>query len=338
MKLNSEQIREICQGAVRVNESDTGIQLFRFTAEQEAYYLKTNVNFHKKALAAAGMKLCFETDSRSLFLKVYVTPGSTRTYFSFDVTVDGSIIGHLDNFIEEEVPEIYTTMQGELGEFSKNFDLGEGTKKVCVYLPWSVAVEIREISVDDNAFIKPLKPAKKLLVFGDSITQGYDALRPMNRYAAKLADALGAGEINKGIGAEKFCPQLAKLRDDFEPEYILVAYGTNDWTHLEEADFMVRCSAFYETLSNNYPNSVIWALTPIWRGDCDGERVFGAFDKVAEDMQKITEPFKNIVCINGFDLVPHDDRFFADGRLHPNDKGFACYFEGLWESLKQYVI
>jgi len=55
-------------------------------------------------------------------------------------------------------------------------------------------------------------------------------------------------------------------------------------------------------------------------------------------MQKITEPFKNIVCINGFDLVPHDDRFFADGRLHPNDKGFACYFEGLWESLKQYVI
>ena len=43
MKLNAEQIHDICQGAVRVNESDTGVQLFRFTAEQEAYYLKTNV-------------------------------------------------------------------------------------------------------------------------------------------------------------------------------------------------------------------------------------------------------------------------------------------------------
>ena len=28
----------------------------------------------------------------------------------------------------------------------------------------------------------------KLLCFGDSITQGYDALHPSNRYAAQLAD------------------------------------------------------------------------------------------------------------------------------------------------------
>ena len=329
MKLNAEQMRDICQGAVRVTECDTGVRFFRFTEEQEAYYLKTNVNFHKKALASAGMKLCFETDSRFLALKVNVTPGSTRTYFSFDVAVDGSVIGHLDNFVETEVPDIYTTMECPLGAFSKTFDLGEGTKKVSIYMPWSVAVEIRELSLDDNAFIKPIKMSKKLLVFGDSITQGYDALRPMNRYAAKLADALGVEEVNKGIGAERFCPELVKLKDDFDPDYILVAYGTNDWSHVEEADFLVRCRDFYEILSNHYPNAVIWALTPIWRGDCDGERVFGPFDKVAEDMQKITEPIKNISCISGFDFVPHDAGFFADGRLHPNDNGFGYYFDHL---------
>ena len=72
MKLNLEQIRHICQGAVRVEACDTGVQLFRFTKEQEDYYRQTNMNFYKKALASAGMKLCFETDSRFLFLKVNV--------------------------------------------------------------------------------------------------------------------------------------------------------------------------------------------------------------------------------------------------------------------------
>lgn len=333
MKLNFEQIRSVCLGAVRISETENGICMYRFTEEQEEIYRKANSDFYKKSFATAGVKLYFETDSRSLFLKVNVTPGSSRRYFSFDIMADGKPVGYLDNYSDVSLPQAYTQIQLPLGEFSKTFEMSEGTKKVCIYLPWSVAVEIREISVEDNAFIKPIKPAKKLLVFGDSITQGYDALRPSRRYAARLAEALDAEEINKGIGGERFFPALAESRDDFEPDYITVAYGTNDWSGITEEVFKNKCLAFYTALSKNYPKTKIFAITPIWRKDCMETKAFGDFSKVAQDIKNIVKSFENITYIHGFDFVPQDESYFADLRLHPNDSGFDYYFQSLYAQI-----
>ena len=160
MKLSSEQIQSVCLGAVRTVEKENSVCLYRFTEEQEEIYRRTDAGFHTKALAAAGMKIYFETNSRSLFLKVNVGRGSSREYFSFDVTVDGKPVGYLDNYSDVNLPQDYTQILLPHGEFSKSFGLGEGIKKVCIYLPWSVAVEIRELSLEDNAFIKPIRPAK----------------------------------------------------------------------------------------------------------------------------------------------------------------------------------
>ena len=331
MELNFDQICSICLGAVRVKKTEEGVRLYRFTEEQEEIYRRTNINFHMKSMSTAGMKLYFETDSRALFFRVNVTPGSSRTYFSIEVKVNGKPVGYLDNYSDVTLPLDYTQMQLPQGEFSKHFELGEGTKKVCIYLPWSVAVEIREISLDENAFMKPIKPAKKLLVFGDSITQGYDALRSSKRYAARLAEALDAEEINKGIGGEVFFPALAESRDDFEPDYISVAYGTNDWNALKEEDFKNKCQAFYAALNKHYPEAQIFAITPIWRKDYMEERDFGEFCRVAEDIENIVSSFNNVKCIHGFEFVPQDENYFADLWLHPNDIGFDHYFENLYE-------
>ncbi len=335
MKLTYEQIGAICQGAVRTAKTENGVCLYRFTKEQEALYRQVSADFYQKSLATAGMKLWFETDSTSLFLKVNVTPASSRQYFSIDVMVDGAPVGYLDNFSEIDLPQVYTTIQCPLGEFSKQFPLGGGTKQVCIYLPWSMAVEIQELRLDDHAWIKPIKSAKKLLVFGDSITHGYDALRPSNRYAAKLAKALGAEEVNKGIGGERFFPALAETREPFEPDYITVAYGTNDWSGLGEEEFKEKCQAFYAALSRNYPNSRIFAITPIWRKDHKEEKKFGPFDKVSEDIENIVKEFENITCIRGFGFVPQDETYFADLRLHPNDDGFEEYFRGLYREIRE---
>lgn len=337
MKLSHDQIQSICLGAVRTVRTENGICLRRFTEKQEEIYRRTDVGFHIKSLAAAGMKLCFETDSKSLFLKVNVSRGSSRTYFSFDIMVNGKMVGYLDNFSDVELPQDYTKMELPHGEFSKCFALGEGIKQVCIYLPWSVAVEINELSVDDNSFVKPVRPAKKMLVFGDSITQGYDALRPSKRYAARLAEALDAEEVNKGIGGEQFFPELAESPDSFEPDYISVAYGTNDWSKSTEEDFKNRCYAFYRALSQNYPNAKIFAITPIWRKDGQQEKPFGDFCKVKEGIQEIVKAFDNITFIDGYEFVPQDENYFADLRLHPNDNGFAHYFRNLSEKIKDKI-
>ena len=335
MKLSHEQIRAICQGAVRTKETEKGVRLYRFTEAQEELYRQVKADFHRKSFASAGMKLCFKTDSTSLFLKVNVTPASTRQYFSIDVWANGIPAGYLDNYSHMELPQNYASVQCPLGEFSKKFELGEGDKLVKIYLPWSVAAEIMELSLDDHAWLTPDRPEKRLLAFGDSITQGYDALRPSSRYIARLAEALGAEEVNKAIGGEWFRPELVRAREAFEPDYITVAYGTCDWSRLGEEEFKDNCRRFYEALCRDYPSAEIIAITPIWRKDYKEDTKFGPFFKVAEDIEAITKEYENITCCHGFDFVPPEEKYFGDLWLHPNDRGFDHYFRKLFGQLKK---
>lgn len=337
MELSFAKIKEIATGAVRIEEGNGTVKLYRFTKEQEELYRVTNQEFYMKALSTAGIKLSFRTDSKNLSLKITTAQGSSRRYFSVDVVVDGKPLGYLDNFSDAVLPEDYTGLEFPLGNFEKSFSLGEGIKTVCVHLPWSASASIDALSIDDGAFIEGVKPQKKLLAFGDSITQGYDALRPSNRYIARLADKLGVEEFNKAIGGEIFFPSLAKLRDSFVPDYITVAYGTNDWYHTDAETFKANCKAFYSTLRENYPESKIFAITPIWRKDMNEKRVFGNFKNVEVYIKDAVKDLENITVISGFDFVPKDETYFGDLRLHPNDKGFECYFESIYDKIKSEI-
>ena len=338
MKLDFEKIKEITTGAVRIIQKDDGeIAFYRFTKAEEELYKKTNESFYMKCFATSGVKLLFKTNSKNLILKIFTSYANSRGYFSFDVLVDGETVGYIDNFSDLKLPEDYVDRAYPREETEKEFHLGDGVKTVCIHFPWSTGSTIREITVDDDAFVEAVKPKNKLLVYGDSITQGYDAFRPSNRYIAKLADALDAEELNKAIGGEKFFPELAELKDNFAPDYVTVAYGTNDWNNIDEETFKINCRAFYKKISENYPDAKIFAITPIWRKDMNEEREFGEFQKVEEDIKNETAEFENVMLISGFRFVPQDEKYYADFRLHPNDDGFKFYFDNLYSKIKKYI-
>ena len=338
MKLNFSQIRSITTGAVRLTEESGRIQFHRFTPEQEQHYQQyENGAFFDKVLATAGICLRFRTDSSRLYLKMRMSAGSSRTYYAVDVTVDGQLLGSLDNFSQVQLQENYPAQKFPLGEISGQFQLGTGEKSVCVYFPWSAKAELLEMELEDGAAVIPVKPAQKLLCFGDSITQGYDALHPMNRYPAILAQALGAEEYNKGIGGEIFSPALAACPDGFLPDYITVAYGTNDWSVSDEETLADNSRRFYKTLSETYPDGKIFAITPIWRKDLQEYRPFGLFKRVAEVIEEAVAQLPNVTAISGFDFVPQDEALFADLRLHPNDAGFAHYAQNLCQKMEKIL-
>ncbi len=334
MNLNLSQIRDITTGAVRIEEIDKDIHFYRFTKQQEELYKNRSDDFYKKSFATSGVRFRFRTNSQTLFLRTEITGGSSRTYFAFDVFVNGVKIDTLDNFFNIDIPQNYATLKLPHGEFSKKFNLGAGDKEVCIYFPWSVNAVVKELTLDNGSFIKPSKPSKKILCFGDSITQGYDALYPCNKYISKLANMLDAEEYNKAIGGEIFFPELAATREDFEPDYITVAYGTNDWNRCSKEEFTYNCSEFLHHLHNNYPTSEIFVFTPIWRKEMNESRPFGDFKSVGEIIQKQAMGFNNISVIQGFEFVPQNEDLFADLRLHPNDKGFAYYFDNLSKRIK----
>ncbi len=338
MKLTNEQIKELATGAVRFEEKDEVLHLFRFTQEQQELYRgRGEGHRYRNTFSTAGIRLVFRTDSRTLYLKVQVDPGCSRKYFSFDIFADGRSLGHMDNFSDAALPRNYTGTDLIQGEKEGAFELGEGIKIVTVYLPWSAVASIKALELEDGAFYEAVKPRKKLLAFGDSITQGYDALRPSNRYVARIADLLGAEEFNKGIGGEVFFPELAAERDSLQPDYITVAYGTNDWGKKDADTFLKDCRAFYRNLSCNYPGVRIFAITPIWRAAMDEIRMVGKFEDLEQLIRKAVEGLENVTVLTGFDFVPKNEDYFADLRLHPNDEGFAHYAQNLYAAMKKEI-
>ena len=329
MKLSLEQIKKIAVGTAYVDEADGRIVLHRFTKEQEEAYKGWDDDFYNKTFATAGVRLEFFTDSTSMFIKVKTRPGSSRRFFTHDIFVNEKMIGQLGASYDESavIDSIYV---------SGKFALGEGKKQVCVYFPWSFASEIAEISLDDASSLEPVTKKYRMIMFGDSITHGYDAYSTSNSYSNKLADFINANAVNKGIGAERFRPELAALKDYFDPDIITVAYGTNDWGCNDQKAFEEMSKGFYENLSKNYPNAKIFAITPIWRDDIDDSRDF-KFRYVNEYLHKIADSLENVTAIDGYDLVPEDTSLFADLYLHPNDAGFAYYAARLYDKIKNLI-
>ena len=335
MKLTFEQIKEITTGAVQIVKNEQGICFHRCTKEQEEAYKTVREDFYEKALSSAGVKFVFQTDSVNLGMEFITSPICNRTYFSVDIFVDGKMVDCVDNFSSVEYPPNYTTHPFPLGDVSKRISLKPGIKTVCIHLPWSVETVLKTICIDDGAFVKGVQPEKKLLAFGDSFTQGYDALHPSKRYIAQIANKLNAEEFNKAVGGARFTPEVAAIKDDFNPDYIFVAYGTNEW-NCESEDFLkIKCEKFFSNLYGHYPKSKIFVVTPIWRKDFQEDRIFGKFEKVEEDIREIVKDIRNVTVISGFDLVPENENLYGDFRLHPNDEGFEYYYKALYEKMRK---
>lgn len=334
MVLDYDIVKSITVGASDVIETAAGIAFSRFTDKQRRLYCNRTEDAYLRSLSSSGIKLSFTTDSTILFMKIDVALASSRKYFSVDVYVNDTCVGYIDNFNTDTLPTFYTNEKFELGIFSKEFYLGEGEKQVTVYLPWSVSLLLKEVSLCDASFVEPFKRNKKLLAFGDSITQGYDALRPSGTYVSGLAGMLGCDEYNKGIGGEVFFPELATTKECFIPDYITVAYGTNDWVHKSKQLLLSECRCFFENIRQNYPNSEVFAITPIWRSDIDNTVNSMSFSQLTDSIVSCVDDL-NISVIYGLELLAPDKKLFADGFVHPNDRGFEFYCNNLFDKIKE---
>ena len=341
MKLTFDQIKSITCGAVRILQEEKGLRFWRFTEEQEVMYYDTRVltgmNYADRSKASAGVKFAFRTDSTKLSMWVEAEKGTTRTYYDFEVLVNGVPIGTLNNHGDMPYPYGEPKTAYPLTEITKEFALGSGEKLVEVYFPWSVCPFVKAVELDDGATLVPVKRPKTLLVYGDSITQGYDTIAVSRHYIPQLAKMLDADVVSKAIGGEIFHPPLAKLKDDFQPDYIVVSYGSNDFRKTDGATFLDDCKAFYTALRENYPNAKIFALTPVWRGDLDKESSFGTFLSAEERICQAVADIPDVNVIYGYNLVPHDSDMFADIYLHPNDEGFTYFTKNVCAQISKYI-
>lgn len=317
MKLTKKELASICHGALRVEENEQGeVCFYRFSKKGQAYY-DTVENHRCKAYATSSVRLEFDTDSASLSLEYYATCGSSRRFCYLDVFVDGVMVKH---FGHDELDEVASTL---------SLDLGAGKHRVAIYFPNLFALRVRSLTLDDGASLEPVQKSRRLLLVGDSITQGYDARFPSQSYANLLSDKLDASPVNQAIGGEIFCPQILFDDLDFDPDLIIVAYGSNDWSRCRREELLQNATLFFERLRHSYPGAKIFAVTPIWRADDHRTTGVGSFADAVRIITSAAQAQPGIVVLHGTGMTPHIPDFFSDGYLHPNDAGFKFYARAL---------
>ena len=213
----------------------------------------------------------------------------------------------------------------------------EGEHRVSLWFPNLSNATLLNISLDDGASFRKAESMKNILVFGDSITQGYDAVAPSMSYINRIARHFDANVRNLAIGGEKFVPGILDSELDFIPDFITVAYGTNDWSARPREEFSAGCDAFLSGLAGIYPNVPKFMILPLWRGDFRAQKKFeGTFGEASLYIREKAESLGFIV-FDGWNYLPHIPEFFLDERLHPNDMGFAEYASGLISDIEQYI-
>jgi lysophospholipase L1-like esterase len=264
----------------------------------------------------------FYTNSDFIKLKYCnVQEGAPGVFYSFDVYLDDKLI----------YTHFSRNQESDEGEFTVKL---ECDGRVRVFFPNLSSPEILSVELADGSRVLPFLPQKKLLCFGDSITQGYYAVCPSCSYVNRLAQYLKADLRNIGVGAGHFFDGAITVSEDFDPDIITVAYGTNDWNG-DRVLFEPRCKAFMKKLAKLYGGKEIYVILPIWRPDYkEVKEKTGDFFSHCDSIRKEAERYGFNVTY-GLDLMPHDEALCVCDGLHPNDAGFAHYALNLYKKIQK---
>ena len=298
MKLTLEKIKELTVGAVDVEKKEDGIHFYKMQKCQiEAFYALLEI-LGFRAETTTGIRLDFETDSK--FLSFDIKGGK-----KFEYLIDGVYRG----IVKE--PRI---------------ELPAPCRVTLVFPSHEIGV-IDNVELSDGASAVRHKFDKKVLFIGDSITQGWNSGIDTLSYAYRTSFALNYDSVIQAVGGAYY--HVSTFADsEFEPDTVIVAYGTNDVNHFKTKDEMIeQLRTYLGLVKETYKKSKIYAISPIWVSGGDEEKRMGnlweCYDLIAEEIEKC-----GIEHIRGLDLVPHDKKYFADA-YHPNADGFGEYAKSL---------
>lgn len=320
MKLSNKELEKYYFGALEFEETPDGyLEGFHFSKPQIEYFKKTSDFWYERCLSSTCKTIEFASDATTISFDYKVKWIGTRD--TIELVVDGVIceIVYLKNIYDEGKIELnlpnddYDTSNGE------NTD---GLHNIIIYLPSDSTVVIKNFELNASKIVRPTKK-EKVLWLGDSITQGFGTFRSAETYVSIANRLLGYDIINQGIGGYVYDKNSLMKMNDYMPDKIIVALGTNQYG----TETMTDIEEYYERLFEVYGTDIpVLVITPLWRGDnVEGIPTLISF---CNKLKKIIKKYPNIKMVDGFNMVPHLPEYFIDN-LHPNELGAEIYGRNL---------
>lgn len=318
MKLTLEQIKNITVGALNVWEADGAIRFARCTPKQTEAWYKQDTVLGERSEATTGIRFDFYTNSKT---------------FAFTT----KIVANYEIYIDNVLTYAYFKPDFE-AEMSKKIELDGKEHRITFYLPSHDPGALESVEVDDAATLVPHKFDRKILFIGDSITQGWESTWDSLSYAYHVSRFFNAESVIQGIGGAYYHDTTFDEAIDFEPDIVIVAYGTNDWGHGHKTLEAGRehCRKYLDQLVAKFGDKKMFGISPIWRADDDRITSMGSFESC---VSYVKEEIINhgMILIDGQTLTPHVPDFYSDAYLHPDTKGFGIYALNLIAELQKHL-
>ncbi len=301
MKLSSKTLKGLFKGALHFAEEKGYLTAFRYEKAQLDYMAQESFDWgwRMRAKFTGCIRIEFKTNAKAISFDYLASELHERA-------------NTIDLFVNGELSAVHKIGGSKKGRVE--FSLVEGDKLVSIYMPCECELAIKNFTIDGN-YKSVKEKGKKLLILGDSISQGAGVEMSSYAYANVLQRETGYNVIAQGIGGYRFEPQDLTTLESFEPDKILVFLGTNYYESLEY-DYEGAARGYFKRIKELYPDTPIWEVTPLWRNnDVNWNRFNWCIDVVKRACLESGVPF-----IDGFELVPNVDECFSD-KVHPNALG-----------------
>lgn len=322
MRLSNNTVKKFFKGAIYFSEDKGYLTPYRYSKAQLDYMADESYDYgwRFRAKFSGGIRMELKTDAKNI---------------SFDYRASDAheTSNTLDLYINDVLFKVYHIENRLKGRVEYN-NLPKGEKKVTIYFPCESKLEIKNFTLDGG--YKSIKDKKeKVLVIGDSITQGAGPAIASSAYLNALTRKTNYNYLGQGVGGYRYEAKDLMRIEGFEPDKIIVFLGTN---YYEEAclkscnyDYARAVKEFYEVLNTMYPKTPVLSITPLWRNnDVDMNRLLWCVDTIKNECSR----YDNIIVADGFTLVPNVDECFSD-RVHPNAYGSELLANNIVKFMKE---
>ncbi len=313
----STNIEDVFKHCISVEKTSDGYFPLRFSEQRLKNYEIYPVIPYSRC--TAGITMEFSTDAETISFDYEINKSFWNP--TFDVYENGEYAATV---------ECGQRIWGRF-EYTKK---AEGRVDIIITLP--NAAETGILNPQLGNFTTDVTGDKaKVLVLGDSISQGLYGTGSSKNWVFLLSQELDFDYLNLSVGGETFRKSALDRDVPFQPDHIIVALGTNDLFYTRYLNVMEKeADRYLEQLDEIYPDVPVTIITPFWMRNLnsaanqDFRTLFLAYTKVLKELGAKY----GYEVIDGTELIPNNAAYYADD-VHPNEHGFAALADALKKRL-----